>query len=133
MLDRKEEPELSSDPEVSDYYNPEYAKSLASADKIFEEGRALVKEYYNSEERVRTVSVRLCEHSIDFCEYVLAMTRAKAVGNDAEAKRIFTEFRRDFGEREYGLRNYFDNFLYFRKAESIYSKTLSKLENITEI
>ena len=117
------EGELSSDPDVSPYYNPDYARSLEGAEKIFDEGRLLVKEYYNADERLRTVSARLCEASIDFGEYVLAMTRAKAVGNDAEARRIFTEFRRDFGEREYGLRNYLDNFLYFRKAESIYYRT----------
>ena len=121
--------EMSVNEAVSPYYNPEYACRVENgiAD-ILTKGRALVEKYYNSDERVRTVSVRLLEKHLTYCDYFARLTVAKAKGNDLLSKQIFTEYREYFGKLEYEMRPYFDNFLFFRKAESIFSLTESNLD-----
>ena len=126
--------EGSSDMSVSSFYCPEYADSLAAViPSILEEGRSLVKKYYNFEERVRTVSVRLIEKHILFTDYYARAIIEKARGNDKASAEIFTEWRDTFGRLEYELRRYFDHFLFFRKAEGAFALSVSKPKNATEL
>ncbi len=118
---------LSSKREISRYFNPEYAECLeASAPILLEKGKALVKKYYNFDERVRTVSVRLIEKFIIFIDFFVKASICKARGNDKEAKNIFLTFREEFGRMEYEIRRYFDNFLFFREAEKVFFSDISK-------
>jgi len=126
--------EGSSDMSVSSFYCPEYADSLAAViPSILKEGRSLVKKYYNFEERVRTVSVRLIEKHILFTDYYARAIIEKARGNDKASAEIFTEWRDTFGRLEYELRRYFDHFLFFRKAEGAFALSVSKPKNATEL
>ena len=119
---------------VSNFYDPEYSDSLAAViPAILDEGRALVKKYYNSDERVRTVSVRLIEKHILFTDYYAKAIIEKAKGNDETSAKIFKEWRECFGRLEYELRRYFDNFLFFRKAEGAFALSVSKPKNATEL
>ena len=125
--------EGSADMKVSSFYNPEYSARLKAAiPAILEKGRKLVEKYYNSDERVRTVSVRLIEKHITFTDYYARAIIEKAVGRDSAAAEIFNEWCELFGKMEYELRRYFDNFLFFRKAEGAFKRDRSNL-NATEI
>ena len=126
--------EGSSDMSASSFYNPEYSERLSAViPAILEKGKALVKKYYNSDERVRTVSVRLIEKHILFTDYYARAIIEKAKGNDAPAAEIFYEWREQFGRLEYELRRYFDNFLFFRKAEGAFALSVTKPKNATEL
>ncbi len=125
---------LSANARVSSYYNPDYAKSLDALDEVFEEGKALIAEHYNSDYRVRTVSVRLLEYHLEFSEKLREVLRLKAVGNDAEASRVLGELRVSFGKHEAEIQRCFDHSLYFTRYNRIINLDESKLENaITEI
>jgi hypothetical protein len=100
---------------------------------ILAHGRELVERNYDSDYRTGTVSVRLIEHCLTFCDYYSRAIIAKARGNDDESSAIFTEWRDRFGAMEYGLRRYFDNFLCFRKLESVFVRDKSNTTNATEI
>ena len=52
----------------SDFYSPEQVPSLKTVREITKEGRKLIAEHYNSDFRVRTVSVRLLEFHALYAE-----------------------------------------------------------------
>ena len=103
----------SENPGVSKFYSPTVAKRLASVAPLLEEGRALAREHWNSEIRIRTVAVRLLSHYIDLLEGTAALMAAKAVGDDREATRLFERFREEFGRRECEIQPYFNHNCYF--------------------
>ncbi len=126
--------EGSSDMDRSAFYCPDYADSLEAAiPAILEKGKRLVEKYYNYDERVRTVSVRLIEKHILFTDYYARAIIEKSRGNDEASSRIFYEWRKVFGKMEYELRRYFDNFLFFRKAEGAFALSVTKAKNATEL
>ena len=126
--------EVSEDTEISPYYAPSYAARLEeTVPALLESGRAAVEKNYNSDYRTRTVSVRLIEHYLTFCDYYARAIIAKARGNDGESSAIFAEWRDRYGAIEYELRRYFDNFLFFRKLESVFVRDKSHAKNATEI
>jgi len=105
------EGEKSEAPEFSKYYNPRVAKKLSEIPKTLDLLRALVKENYNSDYRVRTVAVRLLE---DFLDYALTLSRAlceKALGNEERALELFEKHINDFGAREVRIGRYYDQFM----------------------
>ncbi len=125
---------LSSNPSVSPYYNPEYAKSLNALDDVLAEGMALIEEHYNSDYRVRTAAVRLLEKHVELCRGLAKAVKLKAVGKDAEAKDAFNELRIAFGKYECEIETCFDHQLYFARFNRIICVDESKLENaVTEI
>ncbi len=126
---------LSQNGNVSAYYNPEFASSLeASLPALLEEGKALIESHYNSDDRVRTVSVRMLEYHLEFCEKLGKMLKCKAVGDDAGAKREYAEFRTSFGKYECAIETCFDHCLYFSRYNRMACIDESKLQNaISEI
>jgi hypothetical protein len=66
-------------------YAPERVKMLDEVAKIVEEGRKLIAEHYNSEYRVRTVSVRLLELHALYSELFANALKEKALGHDDAA------------------------------------------------
>ena len=125
---------LSEDRSVSPYYAPKYAERLErNTPALLKRGAELVEKYYNSDYRTRTVSIRLLEHYLRFTDYYSRSVAAKARGNDRLATEIFTEWRESYGALEYELRQYFDNFLFFRKLEGVLVTDRSNILNATEI
>ena len=109
--------EMSKNREVSPFYNPDEAKLLATVPEIVAEGRELIKEHYNSDYRLHTVSVRLLEHHAYFAEMHAKALYEKALGNDESAAKIGEELRIEFGRRECEIERYFDQyecFMYLR-------------------
>lgn len=100
-------------PEVSPYYNPEAAAKLDRLPEILEEGRTLVREHYNSEVRVRTVSVRLLEHFIDLVEGLAPILRCKALGDDEGAMKLYDELEYRMGATEAAWERYFNHCFFF--------------------
>ena len=126
--------EIAENDAKSAYYAPSFAEKIKDEyPKILDTGRALCKKYHDSKRRVGTVSIRLLESHITYLDYLFRMTVEKARGNDGESARIFLEFREHFGALEPEMRRYFDNFLFFRKAESIFRIDKTKELNATEI
>ena len=78
-----------------------------------EAGRRLVKENYNSDVRVETVSVRLFEHYLDLVEWLGKLFSKKAVADDEGAKAIYPEFEDYFGKKECELERYFNQCFFF--------------------
>ena len=127
------EGESSADPEISPYYNPEYAKGLTRVKKITERGRQLIKKYYNSEYRLHTVSVRLLEHHADFADMLADALIAKACGNDGEATRLYNELRLNFGKREAAIEPYYDHGLAFISLDKIFNTHTRTVGIVTEL
>ena len=126
--------ECSQDTSVSPFYCPDYADKLeADFPKLCKKGEELVKKYYNSEYRICTVSARLIEKHLIFCDFFAKALIQKSRGNDAEAKEIYCRWRDDFGRMEYELRRYFDNFLFFRKYGDVFVEDKSRKKNVTEL
>ena len=126
------EGELSSNGSVSPYYNPKYAEGLTRVAKITEKGRELIKKYYNSKDRVKTVSIRLLAHHADYCDMLAAALAKKAIGDDKGAREALEELRLEFGKREAAIEPYYDHCLAFTAMDTIFNRT-SNLGPVTEL
>ena len=93
---------------ISPYYNPDIVASLKKVPEVVERGRALIKEYYNSDYRVQTVSVRILEAHTIYAEKFAKALEYKAVGNDAKALELFNDLMDTMGKMEVALQRYFD-------------------------
>ena len=114
---------MSLDEKISSFYNPEESKLIAKVPEIVAKGRELIKAHYNSDHRVRTVSVRLLEHHADYAEAHGRGLYEKTLGHDEEATKIYNDLRLDFGRREPELQPYLDHCMCFRFLNwDIYSK-----------
>ena len=127
------EGELSANPEVSPYYNPEYLKNLELVDKILDEGEELVRSHYNSDERIRTVSVRLMEFHIKYCRLFAELFRYKAVGNDGPAAELFDRFCDEIGKSEVQFELYFDFLIYTSNLMRIMKMTKSNTSDLVTL
>jgi hypothetical protein len=117
---------LSSDGIHSQWYNPEHAKSLIHAKEIIENARHLVDENYNSEYRVRTVSVRLIEKHMTYASLLADAMIAKALGKDDEADVLYRKMRITCGKFEAEHEGLYDHGLAFRSLKHIFeSRTLN--------
>ncbi len=117
------EGEMSSDREIGLYYNPEQAEKFLEAEKIIDEGIALVKEHYNSPVRLHTVSTRLLGQHAEYCKYLVKAGRLKALGMDKEAKAVYEEMRLDFGKREIYMERYYDHCLIIYGFNPVFNST----------
>ena len=96
------------------YKDAEMVLRLEEAKRLVDgEGRALIEKHYNSDIRIRTLSVRLLEHHADFCILVLDWLGAKARGEDALATELYNKASAEFGRREAEIATYFDHFNFF--------------------
>jgi hypothetical protein len=112
----------SSDPSVGDFYNPDKARELVNAEKLFAVGEELIKSHYNSDLRIRTVSVRLLEAHLEYCRGIAALMTRKALGDDVGAVEIKEELRKKFGRREAEIELYFDHNQQFNRFNTIINK-----------
>ena len=101
-------------------YAPELAESIKGVADVCARGAELIKKYYNSEERVRTVSVRMLERYNDYALRVSEIAAAKAVGDNAEAERLYNEFVPAFAVIEDEFKDYVDMHQVVRVVESLY-------------
>ncbi len=115
--------ELSSDKDVGLYYNPELAEKLLEADKLLDEGLALVKEHYNSPVRVQTVSTRLLGQHAEYCKYLVKAAYHKCLGEDDEARKLYDEMKDEFGKREIYMERYFDFCLIVCALNPVFNST----------
>ena len=120
----------SENMKVNKFYSPTVAKKLASAAPLFEEGRALVREHFNSEVRVQTVAARLLSHYIDLLEGTAAIMAKKAMGEDAEATRLYELFKEEFGRRDCEIEPYFNHCSYFNFMHYIVVGHTSHIDHI---
>jgi hypothetical protein len=104
---------LSANQSISPFYNPEEAKCIKQTREITRRGREILKKYFNSDDRIRTVSVRLLWHHADFVDMLSDALYEKALGHDEEADKLINALRIEFGKREPEIEKYYDHFLEF--------------------
>ena len=103
----------------SEWYYPEQVASLEKVHEITAEGRKLIESHYNSDVRVRTVSVRLLEFHARYADMFADAIKAKAVGNDEEAIKLFDEMMVECGKREIEFERWYDHCLIFNYLSSL--------------
>jgi len=114
--------------EMSEHYAPNHLDSLERVRKITKEGRKLIAEHYNSEHRVRTVSVRLLEFHAMYADMFADMLMAKAVGDDDKAIELVKHMMAECGKYELAFERWYDHGLYFFFIELI-AKTKTKISD----
>jgi hypothetical protein len=97
----------------SEWYNPDKLSDLNSVADVIAEGRKLIAENYNSDYRVRTVSVRLLEFHADYVEMLTEVLKEKCVGNDAAAIEKYERMKAECGKREIEFERWYDHSSYF--------------------
>ena len=108
--------------EVGYYYNPDEVKLLRRVPEVTAKGKELIKEHYNSDVRLQTVSARLLELHAESCDYLAKGLAFKAVGDDAAAKDVYNEWRIKFGAREVEFQPFFDHTLIAYAFSRIFNK-----------
>ena len=103
------EGEKSKNPEFSAYYNPSHVASLAKVASLADEGEGLIKKYYDSADRVKTVSVRILEHHNEYIRMLSDALCKKAEGDEDEAADLFAKLRVEFGKHEQAIERYYDH------------------------
>ena len=93
------------------HYAPEMREQILSVKEIIKEGRALIKDHYNSDVRTRTASVRILEMHADYCDMLVDAFAEKCVGNDEAAMDCYEKFRIEIGRRESEFALVYDQFL----------------------
>ena len=104
------------------YYSEENVKKLAKVPEIVAKGKRLINEQYNSDYRIRTVSVRILEKHAKHTELLAAALSKKAVGLDDEAVKLYNVYRVESGKDEIELGLYFDHTLYNNRFSYIFNK-----------
>ena len=121
----------SANDKVSSLYNPDIAKNIEEKlPSVLEAGRRLVKENYDSDVRVETVSVRLFEHYLDLVEWLGKLFSKKAVADDEGAKAVYNAFEECFGRRECEIERYFNQCFFFNYLYYYSFSNTSKTEFI---
>ena len=94
-------------------YDPSRVEALKSVREITKEGRALIAEHYNSDYRLRTVSVRLLEFHALYADLLSDALIEKAKGNDEAAMELKEKLRVEVGKYELQFERWYDQGLYF--------------------
>ena len=103
----------------SDFYSPEQVPSLKTVREITKEGRKLIAEHYNSDFRVRTVSVRLLEFHALYAEMLSDALVEKAQGNDEAAAELVRKMRAEVGKYELQFERWYDQYMHFYRINAI--------------
>ena len=98
----------SENPEISPYYAPGRVEFLDKVPEILARGREIINRYYNSDERVRTVSARLLEYHLTYAEIYARALKCKAVGDDKGAGECYAELIDVMGSLEDRIQRYYD-------------------------
>ena len=112
--------ECGTDSVRTNWYDPSKVESLSRVKEITDEGEALIRSHYNSDYRIRTVSVRLLEYHIEYARLLADALIAKAKGNDDEADELYRKMRIEFGKRECAIERFYDHGLAFRSLNRIF-------------
>ena len=94
-------------------YAPERREEILSVKEDIAEGRRLIESHYNSEYRIRTVSVRLLEIHARFVEMLAEALGEKCIGNNDAATELFRKTRVEIGKEEARIETFFDHGLWF--------------------
>ena len=129
--DRYLQGEMSADKDACLYYNPALADSFLEAEKVVDEGIALIREHFNSPYRIRTVCTRLLGQHAEYCKYLVKAAYHKCLGEDKVAHGIYTEMKNVFAEREIYWERYFDYCLMIVSLDRVFNTTTKKKQ--TEI
>ena len=114
------------DKKLSKIINPVYTKRLSTVRSITAEGRKLIEKHYNSDDRVKTVSVRLLEMHANYCDLIADALIERTKDNKVRALELFNKARVEFGKNEVCIETYFDHFLYFDSIRLIFSASSGK-------
>ena len=95
------------------HFDPERAKTFGKMREITARGRELIAAHYNSDYRVRTVSVRLLEKHALFCDLISDWISAKARGEIELAKELLDRARIECGKFEAEFERYYDHVIFF--------------------
>ena len=98
---------------VPEWFDPSRVEALRSVSDIVKEGRELINAHYNSEDRVRTVSVRLLEFHARYAELLAELVILKATGDDDGALAFYKKMRDECGKYELQFERWYDHGLYF--------------------
>ena len=110
----------SGDPSRSQYFAPDHVKDLEGVKDILADGEKLIEEHYNSEYRVRTVSVRLLEKHAKFAKLLADALIPKALGNDDEADRLYKIMAQETGKYEAEFENCYDHGLAYYALDKVF-------------
>ena len=114
------------DPMESVFYDPSRVPALKSVRDITAEGRKLIEEHYNSDYRVRTVSVRLLEFHALYAELLSDALVEKALGNDDKADELKEKMRLTVGKYETMFERWYDQGLYYYAVERMFKARTQK-------
>ena len=105
--------EKVADPHYSKgtFYDPDYAKQMASVKDIAAEGRALALQHLSMPTRPQTISMRLLLRHAEYIEGMAEFLAEKALGKDTEAEAKFEQFLDTMGKYEWELERYLDHGL----------------------
>ena len=122
-------------PTESVLFAPERVEKLRSVHEITKEGRALIAEHYNSDYRVRTVSVRLLEFHALYADLFADALIEKAQGNDDKADELYENFKAEVGKHELAFERWYDQCLFFYALNRMFKARtqLSDQEEITSV
>ena len=93
--------------------NPEYKKNMERAKEILDRGATLIAEHYNSEYRIRTVSVRLLEMHAKYARLMIDPLLAKAEGDHDGADKLIEKVKEEIGKYELAFERWYDHDLVF--------------------
>ena len=120
--------ERSANPEIGNFYNPEYAAKLEQSQELAALGRKLAKEHRNNATRPQSISWRLLEHHAEYIEgYGKVMTQM-CKGNKTLAYELALEFYRSFGRHEFEIERYYDHCLACRTMNLIVARSVVPLQ-----
>ena len=113
--------ELSSNMEISKFYNPSLVESFAKVEAICDEAEKTVQAHYDMPARAQTVSVRLIERHIQYCRYLAKALIFKCQGKDDEAKKVFQELWDTFNLYELDMEANYDHSLCMSALNTIFN------------
>ena len=108
---------------ISPFYSPKKAVQLEEIQSIVEDGKRLIESHYNSEDRVKTVSVRLLEVQAGYAPLLAQATILKAQEKTEEALDYLTsEIAPYLSRLESAFETYFDFDLTLRQLRILLKK-----------
>ena len=96
---------------VLGFSNPDKVADFKRVPEITARGMELIKSHYNSDYRVRTVSVRLLEYHAEFASLLAEAMIPKCQGDDAGAWAKYEILKDKMGAHEQAIEMYYDHCL----------------------
>ena len=122
--------EGSKDMSISAYYNPDYMNNLDEIERLVANVEGLIRDHYNSEYRIRTVSVRLIEKHAELCRLFCDLLR-KTRNGEVTADDALDCFCNVFGRHESEIELYFDHCSFANFLKRVLDQSIN--ENIAII